>query len=124
MKHPIRQGRCFLHYGKSLGRITSKIARRDLAPTNALLAEAVERCGEKEIPYLAYTYWLADGLGDFKRNNGFQKFDLPRYFVPLTRKGEFALNLGLHRGWEAALPDRIKSRLKKLRKFWHRPNGQ
>src|SRR5438552_12877912 len=125
---PIRQGRHFLHYGKSfetikcqfsrflfreeilgaylgdelvgfimlanagkyavLGQIISKIARRDLAPTNALLAKAVERCAEKGIPYLAYAYWLDDGLGEFKRSNGFQKFDLPRYFVPLTRKGE------------------------------------
>ena len=36
-----------------------------------------------------------------KRNNGFQKFDLPRYFLPLTRKGKLALHLGLHRGWKA-----------------------
>jgi hypothetical protein len=62
------------------------------------LAKAVERCAEKGIPYLAYAYWLDDGLRDFKRSNGFQKFDLPRYFVPLTCKGEFALNLGLHLG--------------------------
>jgi hypothetical protein len=102
-----------------LGQIISKIARRDLAPTNALLAKAVGRCAEKGIPYLAYAYWLDDGLGEFKMNNGFQKFDLPRYFVPLTRKGELALHLGLHRGWKATLPNRIKSPLKKLRKFWH-----
>jgi hypothetical protein len=102
-----------------LGQIISKIARRDLAPTNALLAKAVERCAEKGIPYLAYAYWLDDGLGEFKRSNGFQKFDLPRYFVPLTRKGELALHLGLHRGWKAAIPDSITGPLKKLRKFWH-----
>jgi hypothetical protein len=36
----------------SLGQIISKIARRDLAPNNALLAKAVERCAEKRIPYL------------------------------------------------------------------------
>jgi Acetyltransferase (GNAT) domain len=107
-----------------LGQIISKIARRDLAPTNALLAKAVERCAEKGFHYLAYAHWLENGLGDFKRSNGFQKFDLPRYFVPLTRKGELALNLGLHRGWKEALPDRIKSPLKKLRKFWHRLKSQ
>lgn len=107
-----------------LGQIISKIARRDLAPTNALLAKAVERCSEKGIPYLAYAYWLDDGLGEFKSNNGFQKFDLPRYFVPLTRKGELALQLGLHRGWKAALPDQIKTPLKRLRKFWHELEGR
>jgi hypothetical protein len=107
-----------------LGQIISKIARRDLAPTNALLAKAVERCAEKGFHYLAYAYWLENGLGDFKRSNGFQKFDLPRYFVPLTRKGELALHLGLHRGWKAALPHRIKGPLKRLRKFWHRLDRQ
>jgi hypothetical protein len=107
-----------------LGQIISKIAYRDVAPTNALLAKAVERCAEKGVPYLAYAYWLDDSLGDFKRNNGFQKFDLPRYFVPLTPKGRLALKLGLHRGWEKAFPDRVRSPLKKLRKFWHRLKGE
>ena len=159
---PIRQGRPFLHYGKSfeaiksqfsrflfreeifgaymgeelvgfimlanagkyaqLGQIISKIARRDLAPTNALLAKAVERCAEKGIPYLTYAYWLEDGLGDFKRNNGFEKFDLPRYFVPLTQTGKLALKIGLHHGWKEAVPKQIGVPLKKLRKFWYRRN--
>ena len=102
-----------------LGQIISKIARRDVAPNNALLAKAVERCAEKEIPYLAYAYWLDDGLGDFKRSNGFQKFDLPRYFVPLTQKGKLALSLGLHRGWKEAIPKPIVTPLKKLRSQWY-----
>jgi len=67
-----------------LGQIISKIAYRDVAPTNALLAKAVEHCAEKGFPYLVYVYWLDDTLGDFKRSNGFEKVDLPRYFVPLT----------------------------------------
>jgi hypothetical protein len=101
-----------------LGQIISKVARRDVAPNNALLAKAVERCAEKGIPYLAYAYWLDDGLGEFKRSNGFQKFDLPRYFVPLTSKGELALHLGLHRPWKEAIPQKIKKPLKKMRRFW------
>ena len=108
----------------SLGQIVSKIAYRDLAPTNALLAKAVERCAEKGVPYLVYALWLEDSLGDFKRSNGFKKFDLPRYFVPLTSKGKLALKLGLHRGWKAALPNRLKRPLKKLREFWHRLNSR
>jgi len=101
-----------------LGQIISKIAHRDLAPNNALLAKAVERCAEKGIPYLVYALWLDDSLGDFKRSNGFQKVDLPRYFVPLTRKGKLALSLGLHRGWKEAIPKRTRKTLKKLRSFW------
>ena len=137
---PIRQGRRFLgayldgelvgfimladagRYAV-LGQIISKIGKRDFAPTNALLAKAVERCAEREIPYLTYAFWLGDGLGEFKRNNGFQKFDLPRYFIPLTKTGEVALKLGLHRGWTEAIPDRIKSPLKKVRKFWYGFSG-
>ncbi len=102
-----------------LGQIISKVARRDLAPNNALLAKAVERCTEKGIPYLAYALWLEDGLGDFKRSNGFQRFDLPRYFVPLTSKGKLALKFGFHRGWKGAVPKQLKEQLKKLRRRWY-----
>ena len=103
-----------------LGQIISKIAYRDLAPTNALLAKAIERCAGKGFPYLVYAYWLDDSLGDFKRSNGFQKFDLPRYFVPLTSKGKLALKLGLHRGWKHAVPKPLKKQLKELRRRWYR----
>ena len=102
-----------------LGQIISKIAYRDLAPTNALLAKVIERSAEKGFPYLVYAYWLDDSLGDFKRSNGFQKFDLPRYYVPLTPKGKLALKLGLHRGWKGAVPTEIKKTLKKLRRGWY-----
>jgi Acetyltransferase (GNAT) domain len=102
-----------------LGQIISKIAYRDLAPTNALLAKAVERCAEKGYPYLVYALWLDDSLGDFKRSNGFQRFDVPRYFVPLTKKGKLALKVGLHRGWKEVVPKQIKKALKKLRRSWN-----
>ena len=102
-----------------LGQIISKIAHRDLAPTNALMAKAVERCADKGLPYLVYAYWLDDSLGDFKRSNGFQKFDLPRYFVPLTPKGTLALKLGLHRGWKEAVPKQMRRPLKNLRRRWN-----
>jgi GNAT acetyltransferase-like protein len=102
-----------------LGQIISKIAFRDLAPNNALLAKAVERCAEKGVPYLVYALWLEDSLGDFKRSNGFQKFDLPRYYVPLTVKGKLALKLGLHRGWKEAVPKPLRKPLKKLRRSWY-----
>jgi Acetyltransferase (GNAT) domain len=102
-----------------LGQIISKIAHRDLAPNNLLLAKAVERCAEKRFPYLVYALWLDDSLGDFKRSNGFQKFDLPRYYVPLTGKGKLALRLGLHRGWKAAVPRQLRKPLKNLRRRWY-----
>jgi len=102
-----------------LGQIISKIAHRDLAPNNALLAKAVERCAERGFPYLVYALWLDDSLGDFKRSNGFQKFDVPRYFVPLTHKGKLTLKLGFHRGWKGAVPKQLSKPLKKLRRRWY-----
>ncbi len=102
-----------------LGQIIAKIKHRDKAITNALVAKAVEVCEQKKLPYLVYAFWGEDSLSDFKRHSGFEEARLPRYFVPLTAKGKLALKLGLHRGWRATLPDRIKSPLKKLRKSWH-----
>jgi hypothetical protein len=102
-----------------LGQILSKVSYRSLAPNNALLAKAVERCAEKESPYLVYASWLNDGLGEFKQSNGFQRFDLPRYFVPLTRQGRLVLRLGLHRGVKEVIPQRIVDVLKSVRKGWY-----
>jgi len=84
-----------------------------------LLAKAVERCAEKGFPYLVYAYWLDDSLGDFKRRTGFQRFDVPRSFVPLTPIGKLALKVGLHRGSKEAVPKQLRQPLKKLRRGWY-----
>jgi hypothetical protein len=101
------------------GQIISKLKYRDKVTNNALIGKAVEVCAKKNLAYLVYLYWTNDSLAEFKRRCGFQETKVPRYFVPLTRKGKLALKLGLHRGWRATLPDRIKTPLKKLRKSWH-----
>ncbi len=81
--------------------ILSMIQHRDKAPTNALIAQAVRSCAERRIPCLWYGNFFhgrtqRDSLADFKRHNGFQKVDLPRYYVALTAAGRMALRLGLH----------------------------
>jgi len=48
-----------------------------------------------------------DSLSEFKRHNGFHKYNLPRYFVPLTNRGRFALTTGLHRPLKEMLPGPI-----------------
>jgi hypothetical protein len=98
----------------TLGQIISKIAHRDKAPTNALVAKAVERCAEKGVPYLSYAKWVDGSLGEFKRNNGFLKFDLPRYYVPLTAMGRLCVSLKLYRGVNL-LPQPVLLRLKAFR---------
>lgn len=107
-----------------LGQIISKIKHRDKAPNNALIAKAVEICAARNIPYLSYANWPSGPLAHFKRQNGFEKIDLPRYYVPLTHKGKFALKYGAHRGWKEMVPEWIKNPLKRLRKRWYEFRGE
>lgn len=99
-----------------LGQIISMIRHRDKSPNNALIAKAVEVCAAKQVAYLAYAAWPAPGsLRDFKKHNGFECVELPRYYVPLTLKGHMALKLKLHRGASARLPEGVLARLKAFR---------
>lgn len=99
--------------------ILSMIAHRDKAPTNALMAKAVEICDKKHIPYLVYAKWPRGTLADFKSNNGFEKVDLPRYYIPLTLKGKVALKLNVHHGMKGIIPEKLMLRLIDLRKSWY-----
>ncbi len=90
----------------SIMQILSKIAHRDKAPNNALMAKAVEICTEQKIPALHYAYWARRGLGDFKINHGFECVEIPRYYVPLTAKGAFALKFRLHHKLKERVPDK------------------
>jgi hypothetical protein len=102
-----------------LGQILSKMEHRDKAPNNALIAKAVEICAERHISHLTYAVWPRGPLKDFKRHNGFEPMELPRYYVPITKKGELALQLGLHRSPLDRLPDSAYFFLRDLRsKFY------
>jgi hypothetical protein len=107
-----------------LMQIVSMIGHQDKAPTNALVAQAVRSCAERGIPYLWYANMSygkkqRDGLADFKRHNGFQKIDLPRYYVPLTIAGRLALRLGLHHGMTEWIPEPVAATFRKIRKQWY-----
>jgi hypothetical protein len=104
--------------------IVSMICHRDKAPTNALVAHAVRCCADWGIPYLVYAGFAygkkqQDTLADFKRNNGFQQIDLPRYYVPLTPLGALAFRLGLHHKLADRLPEPVAAKLRDLRKSWY-----
>ena len=101
------------------GQILSKIKHRDKSPTNALLAKAIEVCSEKGIPYLNYAKWEDGTLGSFKQHNGFMKYDLPRYYIPLTIKGKIVLKMYLHHGFAGIIPREIKKHLIDLRKKFY-----
>jgi hypothetical protein len=102
-----------------LGQFISKLRLRDKAINNALIAETVRTCVKRQLSYLVYGHWDTNSLVDFKRHSGFQERKVPRYYIPLTRRGKVALKLGLHRGWKSALPSQVKIPLKKIRAFWH-----
>ena len=92
-----------------LTQILSKVEHRDKNPTNSLLSKAVEICVERKAPYLIYGEYNYgkkgdDTLTEFKRRNGFKKICLPRYYVPITKKGKLVLKLKLHRGIESIIP--------------------
>jgi hypothetical protein len=76
--------------------IVAKNSHRNKAPSNALIAKSVELCAARQLTHLAYGSWRGRGLQDFKVANGFQRYQVPRYFVPLTMRGTMALGLRLH----------------------------
>jgi hypothetical protein len=163
---PVRQGRRFPHYGKSveavramsvtfldssifigafdrdklvgfikltmddsrtqagLMHILSLISYRDKAPTNALVAQAVRSSASVGITRLVYANFAygnkaKSSLSDFKERNGFQRVDVPRYYVPLTRWGALAFRLGLHRRLAEHMPESLAAKLRELRSRWY-----
>lgn len=103
--------------------IISKIAHRDKAPTNALLAKSIELAAARGVSHMTYakfTYGKKgdDSLTDFKDRNGFKMVQIPRYFVPLTSAGSLALKMGLHKGFKEALPACVLRGISKVRTAW------
>jgi hypothetical protein len=97
---------------------------KEKAPTNALIAHAVGSCAERAIPYLVYSNFSygkkqRDSLSDFKQHNGFQRIELPRYYVPLTVIGHAAIRLGLHRRFSDRIPGSVIAQIRRVRSLWY-----
>jgi hypothetical protein len=104
--------------------ILAMIQHRNKAPTNALIAQAIRSCADRGIPYLWYSSFSygkkqRDSLADFKLQNGFQKVELPRYYVPLTLVGGMALRLGLHHSILDRIPEPLAATYRRVRNFWY-----
>lgn len=92
----------------------------DKRPMNALLAKAMEVCAQKGVGYFVYGNYIYgnkkdSSLVEFKRRNGFEQIDYPRYYVPLTLKGKVFVSLRLYRGWVGLLPAPVLNLLLKIR---------
>lgn len=101
------------------GQIISSVKHRDKGTNNALIAKAVEVCEQAGLQHLVYLFWSEDSLSEFKRRCGFERTLVPRYYVPLTLRGEMALKAGAHKGWKAMVPAGLKSSLKRFRASWY-----
>lgn len=104
--------------------IVSMIQHRDKAPTNALIAQAVKSCADRRIPNLVYSNFAygnkkRDSLSDFKERNGFQRVDVPRYYVPMTRIGDLAFRMGMHHKLIERLPEPLIEKLRNYRAGWY-----
>jgi hypothetical protein len=112
------------HGQAGLMHILSMVEHADKAPTNALIARAVRCCAERGIPYLVYSQFSygnkrRDSLSDFKEHNGFERIDVPRYYVPLSVAGHGVLRLGLHRGLLDRVPESLLARFRAVRRRWY-----
>jgi len=109
--------------------IISLLQARDKAPTNALVARAVRACADRHIPHLVYAKFaygkkIQSSLSDFKERNGFQRVDIPRYYVPLTGLGRLALSIGLHHKLIDRLPESWVAKLREMRSTWYQRKFQ
>jgi len=67
--------------------IIAMIAHRDKAPTNALLAKAVELCLARDIHHIHTGVWSRRRWAN-SENNRFELARIPRYYVPLNLRGK------------------------------------
>ena len=104
-------------------KLQTKFSHADKRPANALMAAALERCcarGSSFVTYGAYRYgnqeWTS--LMEFKARHGFEEILVPRYYVPLSVKGELSSRLRLYRGLVGVLPPALVQAGRSLRTRW------
>lgn len=104
-----------LVHGENIARIANILSLQkqwDKAVNNALIAKAVEVCSNTNTQWLMYARMgNHPTLDSFKQKNGFTRFELTRYYVPLTRRGRIAVRLGLHKDLKDSLPQPLKQLL-------------
>jgi hypothetical protein len=102
-------------YGDEIAIISNILTMQkhlDKSVNNALLAKAVEISASKSHRWLMYgRIGNHPSLDKFKENNGFAKYPIIRYYIPITHKGQLAIHMGLHQELKDALPRSIKDPL-------------
>jgi hypothetical protein len=103
--------------------ILSKIEHLQLRPNNALLSEAVRQCENRQVKFLLYEKFnygkKFDSLTTYKQSNGFVRKSIPRYYIPLTKKGSLALRFGLYKNIKEVLPEKVLKPMRMFRALWY-----
>ncbi len=93
-----------------ISQILSMQKHWDKAVNNVLIAKAVEVCASKGEQWLMYgRIGNHPSLDRFKQSNGFVKFPIARYYIPITGRGRILVRLGFHRDFKDSLPQPVKS---------------
>ena len=115
----------YVDHVATLFHVISMNEHYDKRPMNALIAKAAELCEQKGISHLIYAKFIygnkrRSSLLEFKRRNGFQQVNFPRYYVPLTVMGEVFVRLRLYRGLSGLIPEPILQPLLSLRAWYYK----
>jgi hypothetical protein len=104
-----------LLYGDNIAIISNILTMQkhlDKSVNNAMLAKAVEVCASNGNRWLMYgRIGNHPSLDKFKENNGFIKYPVTRFYIPITGKGKASIRLGLHQELKDALPQAVKDPL-------------
>ncbi len=93
-----------------ISQILSKLAHWDKAVNNSLIATTIKICSNKNVKWIMYgRMGNHPSLDNFKNNNGFMKYNIPRYYIPLTKKGKIISKLKLQKNIKDLLPHRLKN---------------
>jgi hypothetical protein len=97
----------------------------DKRPQNALIAKAAQVCEQNGISHLIYGKFIYGNkrwspLVEFKRRNGFEQINFPRYYIPLTLRGKVSVGLRLYRGLSGLIPEPILRPLLSLRASYYK----
>jgi hypothetical protein len=103
--------------------IISMNAHYDKRPMNALIANAVEVCEQKGVSHLVYGKFVygnndQSSFVEFKRRNGFEQVNFPRYYIPLTLKGGVFVRLRLYREFSSFVPKPLLQPLLHFREWY------
>src|SRR6266516_7358596 len=115
----------YVDHVATLFHVISMNEHYDKRPMNALIAKAAELCEQKGVSHLIYTKFFygnkrRSSLVEFKRRNGFQQVNFPRYYIPLTVRGKLFIWLRLYRGLSGLIPEPILQPLLSIRAWYYK----